>query len=66
MNTFRKGDFVWVGKDIGVVVFLEKESETPEDHLGIWYGETDNEGIPRYRTVPVEYCERIKNVEEYH
>jgi len=66
MKKLQKGDFVKVGKDIGVVVLLENESEIPEEHLGIWYGEITIEGKVLYRTVPVDYCEKIENIEAYH
>ena len=42
------------------------ENKIPEDHLGIWYGKTNEEGNPRYRTVPIEYCNKIKDAEGYH
>ena len=66
MEPLKKGDFVKVGKEVGVVVFLENENETPEDHLSIWYGETNEQGNPKYRTVPAEYCEKTDNFEAYH
>jgi len=62
----KKGDFVKVGNAIGVIVCLENENKTPEDHLGIWYGEKNEKGKPKYRTVPLEYCELIEDVESYH
>ncbi len=66
MELLKKGDFVTVGKSIGVVVFLENENETPEEHTSVWYGELNNEGKPKYRTVPTEYCEKISDIEMYH
>ena len=66
MEKFLKGDFVSVGNDIGVIVFLEFENQTPEDHLGVWYGEQTDEGKPKCRTVPADYCKPIQDVAIYH
>lgn len=68
MKQFEKGNFVKVGEEVGVVIFLENEQETPEEHLGIWYGETNAQGKPRCRTVPTAYCEIIEAeaIEKYH
>ena len=62
----NKGDFVKVSDHIGVVVFLEGENKVPNDHLGIWYGEKNDKGNPKYRTVPIAYCEKIVSIENYH
>ncbi len=61
-----KGVFVSVGSDIGVIVGLAGETDIPEDHLGIWYGETTEDNTPLYRTVPEEYCSVVTTVESYH
>ena len=66
MKALQKGDFVTVGKDVGVVVTLENEDYTPEEHLGIWYGEKTEQGAPKYRTVPTAYCVRVTESEAYH
>ncbi len=66
MTQFKKGDFVKVGNDIGVVVGLSEEKEIPDEHLGIWYGEITDESIPSFRTVPEEFCFLIENTESYH
>ncbi|MEI7616064.1 MAG: hypothetical protein WCJ54_05055 [Actinomycetota bacterium] len=66
MSDFEKGKFVKVGNDIGVIVSLENENNTPEGHLGIWYGELTDEGTPKYRTVPKEYCFLVQKTEIYH
>ncbi|MFH0895712.1 MAG: hypothetical protein V2A54_14855 [Bacteroidota bacterium] len=66
MEEISKGMFVSVGNDIGVVVMLEFENETPEDHLGIWYGEMTDKNIPLYRNVPKEYCIPVEKAESYH
>jgi len=50
----KKGNFVKVNKDIGVIVALEKEESVPEDHIGIWFGELTELNIPVYKTVPRE------------
>lgn len=66
MKKHKPGQFVKVGNDIGVVVCMENEDNTPEDHLGIWYGEINEAGMPKYRTVPAEYCIVVEKVEVYH
>lgn len=62
----KKGSFVRIGNDVGVVVFQEHENRTPEDHLAIWFGETDENNIPKYKSVPEDYCEIIPNPTDYH
>ena len=62
MAIIEKGQFVRVGDSIGVVVTLDLENE----HVGVWYGELADSETPKYRTVPVEYCELISKVESYH
>ena len=64
-KAFCKGQFVRVGDDTGVVVRLSGEDGTPEDHLGIWFGETEDNN-PFYRTVPEEYCEPVHDFRIYH
>ncbi len=62
MAIIEKGQFVRVGDSIGVVVTLDLENE----HVGVWYGELTDSETPKYRTVPVEYCQLISKVESYH
>lgn len=57
----KKGDFVILNNDLGVIVTLEYEKNTPEDHFGVWFGEKNELNYPIYRTVPIEYCELITN-----
>jgi len=66
------GAFVSVGGDVGVVIALP-EYELPdgypvaEDHCLVWYGQVDgNDGSPRCRTVPIEYCEPVTALSVYH
>ena len=66
MIDFCKGQFVQVGKAIGVIIFLENEDNVPEDHIGVWYGELSNEKTPKYKTVPKEYCELVYSIDSYH
>ncbi len=61
-----RGQFVKVSTSVGVVVFLENENGAPDEHLGIWYGELTEDGTPKYRTVPAEYCIPITDVSSYH
>ena len=32
----------------------------------VWYGQLDDDSIPRCRTVPVEYCELVHVIKHYH
>lgn len=66
MAKFKRGDFVRVGNDVGVVIGLSEENEIPDEHLGIWYGETLSDSIPSFRTVPEEFCTLIENAKPYH
>lgn len=66
MKEIEKGHFVQVGAAVGVVVYLENENNTPDGHLGIWYGELIDSQIPKYRTVPKEYCKLVTKVDSYH
>lgn len=75
MEGLKKGAFIQVGSNtdsIGVVVFLENEYDSqnniaiPEEHIGVWYGEMNETGLPKYRTVPITYCQPIKKWDMYH
>lgn len=66
MNKPSKGDFVKIGNDIGVIILLAGEKDTPSEHLGIWFGETNEQGNPKYRTVPIDYCKKLNSIEGYH
>lgn len=61
-----KGSFVKIDGDIGVVVGLGGENNIPEEHLGIWYGQTTENNIPLYCTVPEEYCIKLNDSESFH
>jgi len=57
MTLLERGQFVMVGTNPGVVVaFFGDDPMVPEEHVGIWYGQTDDDGAPKVRTVPVEYA----------
>ena len=62
------GKFVNVGGSIGVIVGIPDDENIPEDHYAIWYGQISETvlGKPRVRTVPIEYCEFINEIEYYH
>jgi len=69
MTKFKTGQFVTIGKDIGVIVSFSNSHEIPEEHLAIWYGETtDNNGkiVAKVRTVPEEYCKVLDRISFYH
>jgi hypothetical protein len=51
----KKGDFVIINKDIGVVVVTGEElGGDLEDHTGVWFG-TYEKGVPEVWTIPTEY-----------
>ena len=51
----KKGDFVEINKDIGVVVMTGEDlGDDLEDHTGVWFG-TYQEGVPEIWTIPTEY-----------
>src|SRR5436190_7178342 len=55
---FKKGDFVKINKDIGVVVLTGKELEGDnEDHTGVWFG-TYEKGLPEMWIIPTGYLEK--------
>ena len=52
---FKKGDFVTINKDVGVVVLTGDEMDGDlEDHTGVWFG-TYEKGVPEVWTIPTEY-----------
>jgi hypothetical protein len=54
---FRKGDFVIINKQIGVVVKTGEELPgDSQDHTGVWFG-TFEKGVPEVLTIPTEYLE---------
>lgn len=53
----KKGDFVRINQQIGVVVATGKElTGDLEDHTGVWFG-TNEHGIPDVWTIPSELLE---------
>ena len=65
----ENGQFVKVGKDIGIVIRAMDKHNIPDDHLAIWYGESiDIEGntFPSVKTVPAGYCIPIDGISIYH
>lgn len=67
MFTPQKGDFVEMDGLLAVVVATDDDSNVPEEHVGIWFGDPSakrlSEGgsggaTPEVFTVPVEYCSR--------
>jgi hypothetical protein len=56
-----RGAFGQVGPHLCVVTALfGDDPDVPEDHVGVWYGEVDENGAPKVRTVPecyVKLCE---------
>lgn len=66
MNPLKIGQFVTVGNDLGIIVGLANDPEIPEEHLGIWYGQETEDGKPKARTVPEEYCIPVEEVSYHH
>ena len=62
-TTTAPGRFVRVGGSPGVVV--DQVEDVPEDHVAVWYGETEDEAA-LVRTVPVEYCDPGLGPRTYH
>ena len=55
---FKKGEFVTINKEIGVVVKTGEELPgDSEDHTGVWFG-TYEYGVPEVCTIPTEYLEK--------
>ncbi|HYV35978.1 MAG TPA: hypothetical protein VE988_09770 [Gemmataceae bacterium] len=63
---FKKGDFVIINKQIGVVVTTGKELPgDSDDHTGVWFGTYEN-GVPEVWTIPTEYLEKGLEPVLYH
>jgi hypothetical protein len=55
---FKKGDFVMINKDVGVVVLTGEEIPGDSlDHTGVWFG-TYDKGSPEIWTIPTEYLKK--------
>ena len=52
--SLKCGDFGKVGAHSCVVVRIPEGCEV-EDHVAVWYGEFNQDGDPKVRTVPAEY-----------
>ena len=68
----KVGTFVRIHTSLEVVVGLPSSrlasgDRVPEDHCLVWYGQTEpGSELPRCRTVPVEYCERVEDFSVHH
>jgi hypothetical protein len=52
---FKKGDFVTINNEIGVVIFTGDELPGDmDDHTGVWFG-PDERGVSDVYTIPTEY-----------
>jgi hypothetical protein len=50
--SFKRGDFVQLDGRLGVFVLAEDEAGVPENHLGVWFGDSIQ---PEVWTIPTEY-----------
>ena len=57
-----RGQFVTVGGALGVVVANYGDHDIAEDHVAMWYGEVDLNGLPRARTIPEEYAVPLDSI----
>ncbi len=55
MKKLSRGDFVLLDNKLAVVIHLENNENVPEDHVALWFGQSEN-GLPQVWTVPLEYC----------
>lgn len=60
------GTFVNVDGSLGVVIGWPDDSDIPEQHVAVWFGQAiDDERVepgghlPRCRTVPAEQCQPV-------
>jgi hypothetical protein len=49
-----------------VIALYGDHPDVPEEHVGVWYGESDDEKKPRIRTVPAAYVEPLDNEPVYY
>jgi hypothetical protein len=65
--TLKPGDLAIVGESVCTVIWPEGHPEVPEDHVAVWYGDLNASGVPKIRTVPVEYVTLLEHPPEvYH
>ena len=55
-----------VGHDPGVIVAIFGDPDVPAEHVAVWYGEMDAQGVPRVRTVPEEYAQPLTTMPVYY
>jgi hypothetical protein len=69
---WKRGDLVELNGELAVVVGVDGESGVPEDHVGLWYGESKSisqsggRKVPVIWTVPKEYCQPALPAEVRH
>ncbi len=56
MNLWKRGDFVLLNERLAVVVGVEGDSNCPDEHLALWFGDPQSL-TPEVWAVPAEYCE---------
>ena len=61
-----RGQFVTVGKSVGVVVGIYEDRHVPEDHVAVWFGEITASGDPRVKTVPEDSAVPLEKPAEYY
>ena len=64
---WKRGDLVILNGLLAVVVGIAGDTNVPEDHIAIWYGEPQDQRVseegsseerPKVYTVPAAYCRR--------
>lgn len=75
MSSPKIGDFIEMDGLLAVVVATEDNPNVPEDHVGVWFGNSTARRIsegglrgasPEVSTVPAEYCRRVDRMDFSH
>lgn len=55
---FKRGDFIQLNNQLGVVVGTDSDGVAPEDHVAVWFGNSNDseDRQPEVWTIPTQYC----------